>query len=95
MFRRLLLGLTVWVLLCTVTNAQPAMVPVTAGGQPGGPDYTFNYSQYLITNSEWVRFLNDAEAFRGLPTRSLAALVSTAVHGDPRRTFDVRIPLEP
>ena len=48
-----------------VVAAPPEMVVVSAGGQPGGPAYTFNYSKYLITNNEWARFLNDAEANQG------------------------------
>ena len=65
MLKRLLLGLAVCVLLGAVAQAAPEMVPVYGGGQPSGPAYTFNYSKYIITNSEWVRFLNDAEANQG------------------------------
>ena len=51
--------------IACVHAAPPEMVVVSGGGQPSGPAYTFNYSKYLITNSEWVRFLNDAEANQG------------------------------
>ena len=44
---------------------------------------------------EVVVFFNDAEVFRGVPERTLAALVSTGCRGDADLTFDVRIPLVP
>ena len=40
----------------------PEMRLVSAGGQPGGPDYDFSMSRYEISNREFVRFLNDAQA---------------------------------
>ena len=45
-------------------NAPPpievTMVNVPAGGQPGGPAYGFQMSQYEITNYQIVQFLNNA-----------------------------------
>ena len=42
---------------------------------------------------EVVLRLNGDEVFRGVPERTLAALLATARRGDPQLTFDVRIPL--
>jgi formylglycine-generating enzyme required for sulfatase activity len=39
----------------------PWMVAVSGGAQPLGPSYSFQASVYEIQNSEFVRFLNDAE----------------------------------
>jgi len=44
------------------TRPGPDMRLVSAGGQPGGPGYDFFMSRCEITNEEFVRFLNDAQA---------------------------------
>ncbi|MBN1558411.1 MAG: SBBP repeat-containing protein, partial [Lentisphaerae bacterium] len=41
---------------------EPPMQLVAAGGQPGGPAYDFYIGTYEISNEEFVRFLNDAQA---------------------------------
>lgn len=55
---------------------------------------------YVLLNDELVDMskevivrLNGEETFRGVPVRSLAALVSTARRGDARLTFDARVPV--
>ncbi len=40
---------------------------VSAGGQPGGPQYNFYMSKYEITTEEFIEFLNNAEANQGSP----------------------------
>ncbi len=40
----------------------PNLKIVSAGGQPGGPGYDFYISDTEVTNDEYVRFLNDAQA---------------------------------
>jgi|GEM_PF-2437631 len=40
----------------------PELRLVSAGGQPNGLQYDFYMSRYEITNEEFVRFLNDAQA---------------------------------
>ncbi len=81
-------------LLVAELDREANTIRVTSTGGASGLAVLLD-GDLLDLEREVIVFLNDAEAFRGLPTRSLAALVSTAVHGDPRRTFDVRIPLEP
>lgn len=44
-------------------------------------------------DEEVVVYLNGEEAFRGVPQRSLVALLSTGVRGDSKLTFDVRVQL--
>ncbi len=44
-------------------------------------------------SKEVVVRLNGEETFRGVPSRSLAVLVSTARRGDARLTFDARVPV--
>jgi len=51
--------------LPSVQATGPVLLPVTGGGQPNGPAYTFYMSKYLITVGEYRRFLNDAEANQG------------------------------
>ncbi|MGQ9662435.1 MAG: DUF7948 domain-containing protein [Kiritimatiellia bacterium] len=41
---------------------EPELRPVLGGGQPNGPDYDFYMSKFEITNEQFVRFLNDAQA---------------------------------
>lgn len=41
---------------------QPELCFVGGGEQPGGPEYDFYFGKYEITNEEFVRFLNDAQA---------------------------------
>ncbi|MDD5520339.1 MAG: SUMF1/EgtB/PvdO family nonheme iron enzyme [Kiritimatiellae bacterium] len=43
-----------------INNTRFNLVP--AGGQPGGPNYNFYVSKFEITNDQFLRFLNDAEA---------------------------------
>jgi formylglycine-generating enzyme required for sulfatase activity len=40
----------------------PELRLVKGGGQPGGPEYDFYMGKFEITNEEFVRFLNDAQA---------------------------------
>ena len=47
----------------------------------------------LDLEREVVVYHGKREVFRGVPQRTLAALVQTARRGDPELTFDVRIPL--
>lgn len=44
-------------------SPEPELMPVRAGGQPGGPDYDFYVSRFEVTNDEFVRFLNDAQLY--------------------------------
>jgi len=37
------------------------MLPVTGGGQPGGPAYTYTMGKFEITSQQFCDFLNDAE----------------------------------
>jgi formylglycine-generating enzyme required for sulfatase activity len=41
---------------------EPELRRVPGGGQPGGPEYDFYMGKFEITNEEFARFLNDAQA---------------------------------
>ncbi|MBN2301699.1 MAG: SUMF1/EgtB/PvdO family nonheme iron enzyme, partial [Lentisphaerae bacterium] len=45
-----------------LNGTQMNLVPV--GGQPGGPMYSFYVAKYEVTNDQFLRFLNNAEANR-------------------------------
>ena len=45
------------------------MRSVAAGGQPGGPAYTFAMSRYETTNAQYAAFLNDAQLDGGATGR--------------------------
>lgn len=55
---------------------EPALTTVPGGGQPGGPAYSFHMGTYEITNADYCRFLNDAQAHPG-ETRGANAHVDT------------------
>ena len=43
----------------------------------------------------WMRVSGAREVFRGVPERTLVALLSTGVRGDEKLMFDARIALNP
>lgn len=73
-------------------DAREVRVRTEAGG--AGLHVLLNDAM-LDLGQEVAVFFNDAEVFRGVPERSLAALVSTGCRGDEDLTFDVRIPVVP
>jgi hypothetical protein len=55
--------------------------------------YVLVGDEFLGFEEPLTVFFNDEEVFRGTPQRTLAALLSTGASGDPRLTFEARIPL--
>jgi hypothetical protein len=67
-------------------------VRITCPGDHGGLHVLVD-DDLIDPKREFVVFLNDAEVFRGEPTLSLSALLSTGAEGDPERTYPARIAL--
>jgi len=67
-------------------------ISITCEGTPKGMYVLLNDS-LVDMSQEVVLMLNGEETFRGVPVRTLAALVSTARRGDARLTFDARVPV--
>jgi len=79
------------------STAPPELCRVGGGGQTNGPDYDFYMATYEITNEQYLRFLNDAEAH---PKAAQGANVHVdeggnvwmdpAQHRPERRLFDLK-----
>jgi predicted esterase len=50
-------------------------------------------SELVDLDKEFVIYVNDTETWRGTPKRRLEVLLATSRHGDPRLTFEAKIPV--
>ena len=50
-------------------------------------------SDSVDLDQEFVVYVNDKETWRGIPKRRLEVLLATSRHGDPRLTFEAKVPV--
>lgn len=50
-------------------------------------------SDLVDLDQEFVVYVNEKETWRGVPKRRLEVLLATSLHGDPRLTFEAKIPV--
>ena len=74
-------------------NWEQRRASITSSGDVSGLQILL-HGDLVDLDQEFVVSVNGDESWRGIPRRRLDVLLSTSRHGDPRLTFEARIPVQ-